>query len=325
MKERDFSIIREFYTEQPFVDRFTEQPELGVDVIIPVIHTNELWVTNLYSFYREIPIHSLLIGDGGCIDDSIELAKTFPRVQILDHRKYISLGYSIRKLIEEVKTDWFIYVHSDAYLPPGWFDAMYKHQIEYDWFGCIMQNVYMVEFDNDYEYRPWAGSQMGRKIAFLDGLKRIDDDYVYRQEDFIFADIVKKAGYKEGKITDTLHYHQTMIKPTPWSRKINKIQINVDISREEEVRTAMMQIKGIIKYLDPDPIFIKGILENLYTLEKFGEMQRDELLQWVEHTNPKWLLLLNSSFQNLSRQKSGFMEMLKKMSKQIFRYIKNFF
>ena len=290
MNERENSIFREFYTEQPFVDRYMECPEKGVDVIIPVIHTNELWEANLLSFYREIPIHTLLIGDGGCIDDSIAIARKFPRVQVLDHRDYKSLGYSIRKLIETVETDWFIYVHSDAYLPKGWFDAMYRHQNDYEWFGCPMQNVFMVEFNNDYGERPWAGSQMGRKCAFEKGLDRIDDDYVYRQEDFVFADIVRNAGFREGKVTDTLHYHQTMRKPTPWSRKVKRMQIDLELNREEEFRTYNMQAKGIIKYLQPSsPWLIDNASLCVYKLHELGELDWNEFKIWVKETNPAWL------------------------------------
>jgi len=290
MNERDNSIFREFYTAQPFVDRYLEQPGKGVDVIIPVIHTNELWEANLFSFYREIPIHTLLIGDGGCIDDSIAIAQKFPRVHVLDHRNYKSLGYSIRKLIEAVESEWFVYVHSDAYLPKGWFDAMYKHQDDYDWFGCPMQNIYMVEFDNDYGDRPWAGTQMGRKHAFDNGLRRIDDDYVYRQEDFVFADIVNKAGFKEGKVTDTLHYHQSMIKPTPWSRKVKRVQIEMEMSREEEVRTHSTLTKGIIKYLQPScPWLIINAPLSANKLYELGELDWNEFKRWVKETNPVWL------------------------------------
>lgn len=317
MNERDNSIFREFYTKQPFVDRYLEYSEKGVDVIIPVIHTNELWEANLISFYREIPIHTLLIGDGGCIDDSITIAQKFPRVQVLDHRNYKSLGYSIRKLIEAVETEWFIYVHSDAYLPSGWFDAMYKHQMDYDWFGCPMRHIIMAEYESDYRERPWAGSQMGRKHAFENGLNKIDDDYVYRQEDFIFADLVSKAGFKEGKVTDTFHYHQTLRKPTPWSRNVKRVQIDLEISREEEIRTAMMQVKGIIKYLNPDPNQVSGIMENLDILEDYGEMHWSEFIQWVANTNTKWLPLLQMEKKKKTKKLSKIRQLFSKIRRFI--------
>lgn len=290
MNERLNSIFKEYYSDKPFVDRFIAEPTRAVDVIIPVIHTNELWETNLLSFYKEIPIHKLLIGDGGCIDDSISIAEKFPRVQIFDHRSYQSLGYSIRKLIEAVKTDWFVYIHSDAYLPPGWFDAMQKHQAEYDWFGCPMQHTVMVEYNVDYGERPWAGSQMGRKKAFESGLSGIDDDYVYRQEDFVFADIVQKAGFKEGRVTDTLHYHQTMHKPTPWVRKVNSVRFDMELSREEEIRTWMMMGKGIIKYLQPSNDFLISVASiSAEYLIRNKELTWGDFRQWIRKTNPKWL------------------------------------
>ena len=144
-KKHNISIFQEYYEDKPFVDRYLSESDHAMDVIIPIIHANELWKSNLMSFYREIPIHKLLIGDGGCIDDSMSIAKGFPRVQIFDHSSFKSLGYSIRKLIEAVETEWFAYIHADAYLPAGWFDAMQKHQQDYDWFGCPMQHTVMIE------------------------------------------------------------------------------------------------------------------------------------------------------------------------------------
>lgn len=288
MINRKNSIFREYYSEKELADRFIFEIEKGVDVIVPVIHTNELWYTNLLSFYREIPIHNLLIGDGGCIDDSIEIASRFPRVRVLDHRNFKSLGYSIRKLIEAVTTEWFVYLHSDVFLPPKWFDEMEKHRFEYDWFGCPMRHTVMVEYEVDYGERPWAGSQLGRRKAFENGLANIDDDYVYRQEDFVFSSIVKKAGFKEGKISDTFHYHQTMHKPTPWSRKVRSVKIDVEMSREEEVRTWTTQAKGIVKYLDP-PLWSEEVVQSVNRLEEMNELSWKEFYRWVKLDYPVWL------------------------------------
>jgi hypothetical protein len=292
MENENKSIFHEYYHLPPFVDRYVEDPTQAVDVIIPVIHTNELWKANLLSFYREVPIHKLIIGDGGCIDNSIEVAREFPRVQVLDHRSYKSLGFSIRGLIEAVETDWFIYIHSDAYLPVGWFAAMEKHQAEYDWFGCPMQHTVMVEYNLDYGNRPWAGSQMGRKKAFGSRLEGIDDDYVYRQEDFVFAEMVEKGGFKVGKVTDTFHYHQTIRKASPWSRKIKSVSFDLEMSPEEEVRASMMQVKGLVKYVTPDPQHVRSIVAHVDRLQELGKMDWAEFTRWVKQTNPAWLPLI---------------------------------
>jgi glycosyltransferase involved in cell wall biosynthesis len=292
MDKKTKSIFFQYYTQGEFIDKYKQSRKGAVDVIIPVIHTNELWQSNLFSFYREIPIHNLLIADGGCIDDSIEIVKKFPRVKVLNHRKYKSLGYSLRKLIEEVKTDWFIYLHSDVYLPEGWFDVMKNHQAEYDWFGCSLQHTVLVEYpaeNNTTKVRPFMGSQMGKKEAFIKGLKQIDDDFVYRQEEFVFADMVEKAGYIQGKVEDTFHYHQTMYKASKWERKVKKVTVDVDLSPEEELRTHLMQAKGFIKYLDPNPYFVAWVESELASLLDLKKLDWNEFQQWTRKTNPKWL------------------------------------
>jgi hypothetical protein len=284
------SIFRKYYFDQPFVDRFHTSPEGAIDVLVPVMHTNELWETNLLSFYREIPIHKLLIGDGGCIDDSLEIARKFPRVTIYDHRSYKSLGYSVRKLIEAVETEWFIYLHSDVYLPEGWFDVMERHQTEYDWFGSAMQHTVLVEYPVDYGERPWAGSQMGRKMAFQEGLRKVDDDYVYRQEDFVFVSIVRQAGFKEGRVKDTFHYHQTMLRPSRWFRKIKSMKIDLEMTPEEELRTWTMELRGTIKYLNPSiPWAVSEVQASLFRLLEMNELNWSEFRRWVAKVNPVWL------------------------------------
>lgn len=298
------SIFKEYYSDIPFRDRFAENSANAVDVIVPVVHTNDFWEANLKSFYREIPISRLLIGDGGCIDDSIEIAKRFPRVTVLDHRSYTSLGYSIRGLIEEVTADWFIYVHSDVYLPAGWFDAMATHQKSYDWFGCPMRHTVMVEYDLDYGPRPWAGSQMGRKSAFTPHLSRVEDDFVYRQEDFVFSDIVARGGFREGKVSDTFHYHQTMRKPTPWSRTVKAVRVEVEMSPEEELRMLTMQGKGIVKYLEPDGEWvITDAVNSVDLLIQKGATTWAEYERWVAQTNARWVPVLKSGLRKRLRRR----------------------
>ena len=287
----NISIFQKYYLPQEFHDRFLGDEKEGITVIIPTVHTNELWRSNLFSIYREIPVKELLIGDGGCIDDTLDIVKEFPRVVIHDHRNFNSLGFSIRKLIEAVETDWFIYLHSDVYLPEGWFDNMISHKGEYDWFGCRMQQTVMVEYDCGYGERPYWGSQIGRKAVFSEGLSRIDDDYVYRQEDFVFSDIVSRGGGKEGKIDHVFHYHQTIKKSSPvWNPQKLKVNISQDLSKEEELRVWDSQFRGIIKYLQPTSQWvINDVGHGAYTLIKMSAMTRSDLYAWVEKVNPVWL------------------------------------
>ena len=292
--------LREFFADVAFVDRFEREPEGAVDVIIPILHTNELWRANLLSIYREIPVKRLVLGDGGCIDNSIVIARNFPRVEVLDHRSFRSLGFSIRRLIEEVSTEWFVYLHSDVYLPEGWFDAMCAGQQKYDWFECGQNVTVMVEYvppTLEVE-RAYSGSQMGRKAAFANVLPEIDDDYLYRNEDIILANLVKNAGFCYGKVKETFHYHQLMFKESPWLRRVKRATFDLELSREEEVRAALTYVMGIIKYLQPDKAtdLIAGINENIERLGQLGALDPTMFACWVAKANPAWSAIYPTPF-----------------------------
>lgn len=297
------SIFKQYYQKHKFIDRFAYDELISVSVIIPIIHVNELFEVNLCSIYREIPVKELLIGNGGMPDAALEIINKFPRVRVLDHTKYISLGYSIKQLIYETKTDIFVYIHSDVYLPNGWFDEMYKFKDQYEWYGCRMRQTLLIEYDSDYGERPYAGSQIGKKSAFLDGLKNIDDDYIYRQEDFVFSNIIKQHGYREGKIDTIFHYHQTMSKPsTVWNPSKYSISINSTLKREQDARVWEMQFKGIVKYLQPDSKWL--INDAAYGIARLDYLNYSSIIKsllWVKNTNRIWLkpLLIKILYHNI--------------------------
>ena len=65
--------------------------------------------------------------------------------------------------------------------------------------GLVAECVrHMVEFDSDYGVRPYAGSQL--VCEPVEGLLRIDDDFVYRQEDFVFQISSKEEGIGKVKL-----------------------------------------------------------------------------------------------------------------------------
>jgi len=286
------SIFARYYTAEPFVDRFATSPDGAIDVIIPVLNSNELWEKNLSSIYREIPVNRLLIGNGGCVDDTLAVAERFPRVKVYDHTSFKTLGYSVKELVAAVETEWFAYLHADVYLPEGWFDTMRRHQAEFDWFGCPMRLTVLLEYLHHHPDRPYAGSQMGRKAAFVGGLDHIDDDYVYRQEDFVFTRLVEDGGFRHGKVEDTFHYHQVM--PLLYgagkrTRKLKSVDFTVETTPAEDLHTAETQLRGTIKYLRPDKFQIEAVDANISRLKKFGRFDFDEFIAWVGRTNPEWL------------------------------------
>ena len=116
--------------------------------------------------------------------------------------------------------------------------------------------------------RAYSGSQMGRKAAFKDVLPKIDDDYLYRNEDIIFANLIKDAGFRYGKVAETSHDHQVMFKESRWLRRVKRASFELELSHEEEVRALRTYVCGIVKYLHPDRAedLIHGVKEKLYRL-----------------------------------------------------------
>lgn len=296
-ESRPPSIFFQYYHQPPFFDLASNYTGDPVDVIIPIIHSNEFWRTNLLSFYKEIPINRLLIGDGGCIDNSLEVVREFPRVEVLDHRSFKSLGYSIAKLIEAVKTPWFIYLHSDVFLPPGWFDEMKKHQSQYDWYECRQHITVLADYPLDYHgfNRPYSGSQMGRREAFKDVTKKIEDDYLYRSEDIVLADLITRNGYRYGRVDSAFHFHQVMYKQSAWQRLIKSVDIQVDRSPEEEFREFHSQLYGLIKYTEPDPYRIYAVRSNIEQLKRINRLDLKEVKTFAEGNNRVWLPYLKQT------------------------------
>lgn len=291
------SIFAELYNDDVFVDRILSDPAKGVDVIIPVMHTNELWLKNLHAIYREIPVNRLIISDDGCVDDSIDIARKFPRLTVLNHREFKSLGFSLRKLIENVQTEWFVYLHSDVFLAPGWFDHMCAGRSDYDWFESAQRTTVLVEVPLNYgeQFRPASGSQMGRRAAFDSVLPRIDDDFLYRSEDIVLARLINDAGHRYGRVNTTFCHHQLMDKKSMWTRKVDSISVGISRSPEEEAREYETQLYGLLKYLKPDPddfnrFQIPYLITKMIELDK---LNYTDFEGWVKTVNPGWWILIS--------------------------------
>jgi hypothetical protein len=254
LERESTQLIRGLFENLQFFDYAAGHDNDGkIDVIIPVLHSNDLWRENLTSFYREIPINRLIIGDAGCIDDTISIAKEFPRVEIINHQHIATLGSSIADLISRVTTSKFAYLQSDVYLPSGWFEAMTSKGKEFPWVGSPMQVVTMLDYEVDYSgKRPLAGAQLGETAVFEGIQKFIDDDFVYRQEDFVLEEYVRQSGFATGNSFDTFHFHQVMRRKTNGMQmKVENIAIKLAESKSENLRVRNTQLYGLIKYCDP--------------------------------------------------------------------------
>ena len=292
---KEDSIFRLYYKEDKFIDRKNSSVDEEIDVIIPIINTNELFEKNLNSIYREIPVNRLIIGDGGSTDDSLDILKKFPRVEIIDQTKNKTLGYCIAELISLVETDWFIYLHSDVYLPENWYDEMKKKKDRFDWYESDRRITTLIDYKpgNKYIKRAYSGGQMGKKEAFKEITPKIKDDYLYRNEDIIFKELIKQEGFKYGRVLETYYYHQVMNKKGQNEPEFKKVDVKWVNDRQWEIDTYVKQVKGIIKYTRPKPYLIPEINIPLKILIGYDALNKDKFIKWVKKTNIIWLKYLD--------------------------------
>lgn len=293
------TIFKKFYSKEDFIDRKNVSNEEGIDVIIPILNTNELFEKNLISIYREVPVNKLIIGDAGSIDDSIDILKNFPRVKIIDQHGYTTLGYCLAELISNVETEWFVYFHSDVYLPKHWYNNMKIYQNKYDWFESDRRITVLAEIkpEIDRTKRAYSGGQMGRTKAFEKIIRKIDDDYLYRNEDIVFQELILTEGFKYGRVRDTFYFHQLMSKKEDSVPKLKSIHIERIQNKLWEIDTLTKQVKGIIKYTKPKPYLTIAVNKPLKILKKYNALNINEFKSWVRETNGEWIkyLKLNQS------------------------------
>jgi hypothetical protein len=250
----------------------------GVDVLMPIKGTpSPLLEMNLLSIYREIPVNRLLIGDaGGGEDGSLAPVLDFPRVWLIDQREHKTLGYCLRELIEDVRTSWFVYLHSDVYLPPGWYDEMAAQQDSYDWMECNRRKTLVLDYpltNQDKSTRAYSGSQMGRKAAFNEVLPLINDDDIYRSEDIVLRHLVERFGGRYGRVGSTYHNHQQTISTS---------------GNAATVQTLTMQARSLIRYTDPTAEFAHRVDMALMGLERLGALDPDYWRAWTADTRLDW-------------------------------------
>ncbi len=221
--------------------------------------------SNLMSWLEEIPVRKIFIGNNNP-DESFRsklkdyLGKKDKRIEFIDQYKlgYKTLGMQIADLMKRVETEFFIYCHADAWPCKNSFFIL-EHEMK-DNIGMIESERVQYDYEGKYNYptvypyyhyreRAFSGYQLIRMKAIENILDKIEDDYIYRNEDIIFQNVCTQNGYKYLK-SWAMHIHtcsnDTNHKWTPKGK----------FTTEEECKaiTFDMQIRGIVKYCTPDDI-----------------------------------------------------------------------
>ena len=267
-------------------DRFLNNRSNAVDVVIPMRYAPNSFEKFLESYYADVPINRLIIGNAGISSNLLEILNRFPRLSIVDHTQIKSMGFSLQLLINMVETEWFVYFHSDVSIPEGWFNEMSKYKKQYDWFECRKvdpQGKEQKTFDKQIKkLRAYSGSQMGKSKIFKN-IQQVDDTVIlFRAEDLFFQQEIEKHGYHYGKVTSTFHYHNLEQHPIG-DRKL----------------ILFAGFKETIKYLSPKLNYNRyKLLSMISKLISMNEWSKEYWIDWVTKNNPEWLPIMNEILNN---------------------------
>ena len=265
-----------------------------MDVICPVYWVDDrLFYRNVRSWIKELPVKKIILGIN---NPKLDLSKSLyseDKAFISQNWEYINqlhlktLGMCLVDLIDKVETKWFAFVHSDAFITPYAFEIMKQYikpkmgiieseRLHWDGTISFIHNAYQIPhytFDNYYNIdRATSGFQIFQKKAIESLLDKIEDDYIYRNEDLIFQYECIMNNYDYQK-TLAIHIHQTF--NTQWTFP--------------EIEANLMQVKGLIKYTEPLPRITKEVFLNaLGYLKSKGMITIYKILKFCDKYNKKY-------------------------------------
>lgn len=269
-----------------------------IDVICPVYWVNKYFYDNIYSWLKELPYNNIFFGiNNPKIEELTFFADLCHKLLIrsgslhsFNQHKLKTLGACLRDLMKKVETSWFAFIHADAQLTPYCYQIMKKfmrprvgiiesERVHFDGKSYSMHDPPFSTYN-----RAFSGFQIFRKSAIESILDKIEDDYIYRNEDMIFQAECLKNGYRYEK-TWAMHIHQTTNKE--WT-----------FDKQEATK---MQVFGLIKYTEPTKItkkYLKGYLYNYLMGSKSYKIARDNLVIFIG-AYPKWKFLLKDRIMRM--------------------------
>ena len=275
-----------------FVDRHIQEPALEhVDVIMLTLDAENFLEVCLYSAYKEIPIRKLIVCDGGSKDQTIEILKNFPRVELFIRPDIKTTGKCCEFLFSKTETDWYVFLDSDLVLSPGWYDEMCKSKDKFDVIENSRRTLAYHNYKEDLE-KLNINSRAGDlchliKKSALENY-RCDDDYMWRHTDEYVRQVIEKNGFKYGKSDSTHHTHHEIpgirYSSDPeknFSQIIFKETELIILDQKKFERWQLNHAKAVVKYLDPK--------NRLLTNIEYSLLIKNLDRKWIKQTNPEWL------------------------------------
>ena len=261
---------------------------MNYDIICPCYWVEQaLFENNLKSWIKEIPSEKIFLGVNNpkIYEYLKELQQKYPQIELIDQLHLETLGGCLADLIKKVETEWFVFVHSDVLITPYAFLIMQQYQkknmgiIESHrelWDGsCTKENGIIIPNLKTSRYyfkeRAYSGLQLIQVKAIKSLVDRLEDDYLYRNEDMIFHYECCKNNFKYQK-TWAMHLHQNT-------------NSNWTINKRDAHR---MQYRGFIKYTIPNEITLKPCLLTIKYMKKKHNESLNTILPFCYQYSPEW-------------------------------------
>jgi len=100
-----------------------------IDVVILTKNSDHILEKCLKAVYENVPLNRLIVVDGHSADRTLEIVSEFQRKHgnVLVIQDNGTRATARQKGIDQVKTEWFMFVDSDAVLCKDWFKKAEKH------------------------------------------------------------------------------------------------------------------------------------------------------------------------------------------------------
>jgi len=247
------------------------------DVIVPLFEIRDNIESFIDNWFKELPIRKLILGFG---KDKIKTPKKYEdQIITLNQTENKTLGKCLSELISEVKTEWFIYLHSDVEIIQHVFDIL-KSYIKNDVGGIEGEPIIIRHIKGELKYifperyfikRGYSGFQMFRTKCLSNLIKKIEDDYIFTNEDIITQNAVSSSGFRYIKTWAIyLHYNEGLRKNTE--------------------KNAKDMFLGILKYTKPNELvknLIKVTMRSYHDI--FKPINSDEIIEFIKKNNSEWL------------------------------------
>jgi len=288
------------------IDRFVGEGN-GIDVLLLTLDAEPFLMLFLKSLYAEVPVARLLVCDGGSKDETANILKQFPRVNLNIRPDIRTTGKALEFLISKAKTEWIMCTDADLTFPKGWYDEMCRYRSKFDAFDSKRMLAY--EFYREdpaserLDVRPFMNSpQMGK----LEALKnfRVDDDYVQRITDIAARQTIEKGGYRYGKVTTTYHLHHAG-EEISYKSDESKAATKLVFEKPKEIvineanwrKRLMDNAKGYVKYIDPNATGVKNDQSIDHVLLPLLDRR------WVLEHGPAWIDRYDLTMKRANRRR----------------------